>query len=193
MLATRLCQISGAVRFRSLGFISRGLSTNAAMAMKGEGEADGHEAGPAREKNAKPRHRLVKKEKGQRTKIETIPTQNVFEAIELVKSKAWANFDETVDVMLALGVDPRKAAQSVKGVASLPHGNGKKVRIAVFATGSDASDAVAAGADVVGGEDLVARIQQGDIPFDRVIATPEMMPTISKIGKVRTVVYYPAL
>ena len=111
-------------------------------------------------------------------------TQNVYNAVELVKARAWAKFDETVEISLNLGVDPRKPNQSIRGVASLPHGTGKKVRIAVFATGSDASDALAAGADVVGAEDLLARVQTGDVPFDRIIATPEMMPLISKVGKV---------
>lgn len=119
------------------------------------------------------------------TKKKTFPNPlNIFEAVGQMKKVAWASFPESVDVAIKLGVDPRKQNQSVRGVASLPHGNGKVVRVAVFASGADADAAIAAGADVVGGADLVTRVQGGDVPFDRVIATPEMMPLISKIGKV---------
>ena len=110
--------------------------------------------------------------------------KNIYEAIDLIKELSWAKFDETIEMAVNLGVDPRKPNQSVKGVASLPSGTGKTVRIAVFATGQDAQIALEAGASVVGAEDLVTRIQGGDIPFDRVIATPEMMPLVSKIGKI---------
>ncbi len=114
-------------------------------------------------------------------KNEILPPQNIFLAIDLIKAKSWANFDETVEVAAKLGVDPRKPNQSVKGVASLPHGTGKKVRVAVFAVGQDAQDALDAGADVVGGADLVARVLAGEVAFDRVIATPELMSAVSKI------------
>ena len=97
---------------------------------------------------------------------------------------ATARFDETVDMAINLGVDPRKPNQSVKGMARLPHGTGKKVRIAVFASGADAEAALAAGADVVGSTDLISRIQGGEMGFDRLIATPDMMAMVAKIGKI---------
>jgi len=113
-----------------------------------------------------------------------IPEQNIHYAIEIVKESAWAKFDETVEIAVNLGVDPRKPNQSIKGVAVLPNGTGKTVRVAVIATGQDAHEAKLAGADAVGAEDLIARIQAGDIPFDRVIATPEVMSMVGKIGKI---------
>ena len=109
---------------------------------------------------------------------------NVNNAMELVKSLCWARFDETIEVAVVLGVDPRKPNQSIKGISTLPHGTGKKVRIAVFALGPDADEALREGADVVGGADLIARVQGGEMAFDRVIATPEIMPQLSKIGRV---------
>jgi large subunit ribosomal protein L1 len=108
----------------------------------------------------------------------------VDEAISLVKSNATAKFDETVEVALNLGVDPRHADQMVRGVVSLPKGTGKDVRVAVFAKGGKADEATAAGADVVGAEDLMERIQGGQIDFDRVIATPDMMGIVGRLGKV---------
>ena len=109
---------------------------------------------------------------------------NIYHAIDLMRKNAYAGFNETVDLAINLGVDPRKPNQAIKGVCQLPNGNGKKVRVAVFANGSDAQAALAAGAEVVGAEDLVKAIMDGEINFDRVIATPEMMPLISKIGKI---------
>jgi large subunit ribosomal protein L1 len=106
------------------------------------------------------------------------------EAIGLVKSNATAKFDETVEIALNLGVDPRHADQMVRGVVSLPKGTGKDVRVAVFAKGGKADEATAAGADVVGAEDLMERIQGGNIDFDRVIATPDMMGIVGRLGKV---------
>ena len=108
----------------------------------------------------------------------------VDEAISLVKSNATAKFDETVEVALNLGVDPRHADQMVRGVVSLPKGTGKTVRVAVFAKGGKADEAKAAGADVVGAEDLMETIQGGTIDFDRVIATPDMMGVVGRLGKV---------
>jgi len=108
----------------------------------------------------------------------------VDEAIALVKGNATAKFDETVEVALNLGVDPRHADQMVRGVVSLPKGTGKDVRVAVFAKGAKADEATAAGADVVGAEDLMERIQGGQIDFDRVIATPDMMGVVGRLGKV---------
>ena len=108
----------------------------------------------------------------------------VDEAISLVKSNATAKFDETVEVALNLGVDPRHSDQMVRGVVSLPKGTGKEIRIAVFAKGAKADEATAAGADVVGAEDLMERVQGGQIDFDRVIATPDMMGIVGRLGKV---------
>ena len=108
----------------------------------------------------------------------------VDEAISLVKSNATAKFDETVEVALNLGVDPRHSDQMVRGVVSLPKGTGKDVRVAVFAKGGKADEAKAAGADVVGAEDLMERVQGGQIDFDRVIATPDMMGIVGRLGKV---------
>lgn len=125
--------------------------------------------------NSKPRHTV------QKPKYEKI---NVFDAVDIVKNSTWAKFDETFDIAVRLGVDPRKPNQAIKGVATLPSGTGKTVRVAVFAQGADAQAALDAGANVVGAEDLVARIQAGDIAFDRAIATPELMPLVGKIGKI---------
>jgi len=105
-------------------------------------------------------------------------------AIKLVKSCATAKFDETVEVAMNLGVDPRHADQMVRGVVSLPNGSGRTQRVAVFARGEKADEAKSAGADVVGAEDLVERVQGGQIDFDRVIATPDMMPLVGRLGKV---------
>ena len=108
----------------------------------------------------------------------------VDEALSIVKQNATAKFDETVEVALNLGVDPRHADQMVRGVVNLPKGSGKEVRVAVFAKGAKADEAKAAGADVVGAEDLMETIQGGQIDFDRVIATPDMMGVVGRLGKV---------
>jgi large subunit ribosomal protein L1 len=108
----------------------------------------------------------------------------VEEAIGLVKGNATARFDETIEVAMNLGVDPRHADQMVRGVVSLPKGTGKTVRVAVFAKGPKADEAKAAGADVVGAEDLMETVQGGRIDFDRVIATPDMMGVVGRLGKV---------
>ena len=108
----------------------------------------------------------------------------VDEAIGIVKSNATAKFDETIEVAMNLGVDPRHADQMVRGVVSLPKGTGKTVRVAVFAKGAKADEAKAAGADVVGAEDLMETVQGGQIDFDRVIATPDMMGVVGRLGKV---------
>jgi large subunit ribosomal protein L1 len=105
------------------------------------------------------------------------------EAFELVKATSKKKFDETVDVAIRLGVDPRKADQMIRGTVSLPHGTGKNVRVAVFAQGDAARDAEAAGADVVGAEDLVTRIEGGFLDFDVAIASPEMMGQVGKLGR----------
>ena len=108
----------------------------------------------------------------------------VDEALALVKGNATAKFDETVEVALNLGVDPRHADQMVRGVVNLPKGTGKTVRVAVFAKGGKADEAKTAGADVVGAEDLMETIQGGQIDFDRVIATPDMMGIVGRLGNV---------
>ena len=106
------------------------------------------------------------------------------EAVGMVKSRAKAKFDETVEVAMNLGVDPRHADQMVRGVVNLPNGTGKNIRVAVFAKDAKAEEARKAGADIVGAEDLVASVQGGKIDFDRVIATPDMMPLVGRLGKV---------
>jgi large subunit ribosomal protein L1 len=108
----------------------------------------------------------------------------VDEAVTLVKGNAKAKFDETVEISMQLGVDPRHADQMVRGVVSLPNGTGKSVRVAVFARDAKADEAKAAGADVVGAEDLMEVVQGGTIDFDRCIATPDMMPIVGRLGKV---------
>ncbi len=109
---------------------------------------------------------------------------SVEEAVRLVKENATAKFDETVEIAVNLGVDPRHADQMVRGVVSLPNGTGKNVRVAGFARGEKAEEAKAAGADIVGAEDLMETIQQGKIEFDRCIATPDMMPIVGRLGKI---------
>ncbi|MEL6102582.1 MAG: 50S ribosomal protein L1 [Pseudomonadota bacterium] len=109
---------------------------------------------------------------------------SVEEAVALVKSNAIAKFDETIEVAMNLGVDPRHADQMVRGVVGLPNGTGKTVRVAVFARGPKAEEAQAAGADIVGAEDLMETVQGGTIEFDRCIATPDMMPIVGRLGKV---------
>ncbi len=106
------------------------------------------------------------------------------QAMELVKELAQAKFDETVEASIRLGVDTRKADQNIRGSISLPHGTGKSVRVAVFAEGAQAAEAEAAGADIVGSDDLVAQIEAGNIDFDAAIATPNMMGKVGRLGKV---------
>jgi large subunit ribosomal protein L1 len=106
------------------------------------------------------------------------------EAVKLVKANATAKFDETLEIAMNLGVDPRHADQMVRGVVSLPNGTGKSVRVAVFAKDAKADEALAAGADIVGAEDLMETIQSGKIEFDRCIATPDMMPIVGRLGKI---------
>ena len=106
------------------------------------------------------------------------------EAVKLIKERAAAKFDETVEVAVNLGVDPRHADQMVRGVCMLPHGSGRNVRVAVFAKGDKAEEARKAGAEVVGAEDLVEAVQRGEINFDRAIATPDMMPLVGRLGKI---------
>ncbi|MBL4749317.1 MAG: 50S ribosomal protein L1 [Amylibacter sp.] len=108
----------------------------------------------------------------------------VEEAVSLIKANAKAKFDETIDIAVVLGVDPRHADQMVRGVIALPNGTGKTMRVAVFARDAKADEAKAAGADIVGAEDLMEIVQSGKIEFDRCIATPDMMPIVGRLGKV---------
>jgi len=106
------------------------------------------------------------------------------EAVQMVKERSKAKFDETIEVALNLNVDPRHSEQMVRGVVDLPHGTGKNVRVAVFAKGDKAEEAKAAGADIVGAEDLAEQIQKGQMDFDRCIATPDMMAVVGRLGKI---------
>src|SRR5215204_2069671 len=106
------------------------------------------------------------------------------DAIKMVKERAVAKFDETVEIAMNLGVDPRHADQMVRGVVNLPNGSGRTMRVGVFARGAKAEEAKAAGADVIGAEDLVEKVNKGEIDFDRCIATPDMMPLVGRLGKV---------
>jgi large subunit ribosomal protein L1 len=126
----------------------------------------------------------TKKQKALAAAVDTTRLYGVDEAIEALKANAKAKFDETIEIALNLGVDPRHADQMVRGVVTLPAGTGKDVRVAVFARGGKAEEATAAGADVVGAEDLMETIQGGTIDFDRVIATPDMMGIVGRLGKV---------
>lgn len=124
--------------------------------------------------------RIAKSREGiERTKLYALD-----EAVKLVRERAKAKFDESVEIAMNLGVDPKHADQMVRGVVNLPNGTGRVLRVAVFARGAKADEAKAAGADVVGAEDLVTTVQGGQIDFDRCIATPDMMPLVGRLGKV---------
>jgi large subunit ribosomal protein L1 len=130
---------------------------------------------------------MAKQSKKQKAMAGTVDRERLYgvdEAISAAKANATAKFDETIEIALNLGVDPRHADQMVRGVVTLPAGTGKDVRVAVFARGDKAEAATAAGADVVGAEDLMETIQAGTIDFDRVIATPDMMGIVGRLGKV---------
>src|SRR5215204_997909 len=128
--------------------------------------------------------KLTKKQKAQEGTVDRNRFYPVDEALSIVKKNATSKFDETVEIALNLGVDPRHADQMVRGVVNLPKGSGKTVRVAVFAKGAKAEEAKKAGADVVGAEDLMESIQGGKIDFERVIATPDMMGVVGRLGKV---------
>ena len=128
--------------------------------------------------------KITKKMKAVSGQVDREKLYQVGEAITLIKSLVSTKFDETVEIALNLGVDPRHADQMVRGVVNLPKGTGKDVRVAVFAKGAKADEATAAGAEVVGAEDLMESIQGGKIDFDRVIATPDMMGLVGRLGKV---------
>ena len=130
---------------------------------------------------------MAKQGKRHKTALETVDREKAYsldEAVKLVKQNAKAKFDETIEVAVNLGVDPRHADQMVRGTVNLPHGTGKSLRVAVFAKGDKADEATKAGADVVGADDLAQSIQNGEINFDRCIATPDMMPVVGKLGRV---------
>jgi len=121
---------------------------------------------------------------GAKAAIDATKSYSLEDAIKLVKQTSKAKFDETVEMSMNLGIDPRHADQMVRGLTSLPNGTGKTVRIGVFARGPKAEEAQAAGADVVGAEDLAEKIQAGEINFDRCIATPDMMGVVGRLGKI---------
>ena len=124
--------------------------------------------------------KIVKAREG----IDRVKLYPLGEAVSLVKERASAKFDETVEIAMNLGVDPKHADQMVRGVVNLPNGTGRTLKVAVFARGAKADEAKAAGADIVGAEDLVTSVQGGTIDFDRCIATPDMMPLVGRLGKV---------
>jgi len=128
--------------------------------------------------------KLSKKQKNQAGSVGADKLYGVDEAIALAKTNATSKFDETIEVALNLGVDPRHADQMVRGVVTLPKGTGKDVRVGVFARGAKADEAKAAGAEVVGAEDLLETIQGGTVDFDRCIATPDMMGLVGRLGKI---------
>ncbi len=128
--------------------------------------------------------KIGKRSKAAREAVDRKKLYDLSEAVALIKSNASAKFDETVEVAINLGVDPRHADQMVRGVVALPNGTGRDVRVAVFARDAKADEAKAAGADIVGAEDLVEEVQKGNINFDRCIATPDMMPLVGRLGKV---------
>ena len=128
--------------------------------------------------------RTGKRIRAARENIDRTALHTVDEAVKAVKANASAKFDETIEIAMNLGVDPRHADQMVRGVVSLPNGTGRDVRVAVFAKDAKAEEAQAAGADIVGAEDLMEKIQGGFMDFDRVIATPDMMSVVGRLGKV---------
>ena len=128
--------------------------------------------------------KIAKRIRATREGIDRVKLYPIADAVKLLKERATAKFDETIEVAMNLGVDPRHADQMVRGVCNLPNGSGRDVRVAVFARAGKAEEAKAAGADIVGAEDLVEIINSGKIDFDRCIATPDMMPLVGRLGKV---------
>ncbi|MDQ2084571.1 50S ribosomal protein L1 [Xanthobacteraceae bacterium Astr-EGSB] len=128
--------------------------------------------------------KLGKRNKKAREGIDRAKLYTLDEAVKMVKERAKAKFDETIEIAMNLGVDPRHADQMVRGVVNLPNGTGRTLRVAVFARGAKADEAKAAGADIVGAEDLVEIVNGGTIDFDRCIATPDLMPLVGRLGKV---------
>lgn len=128
--------------------------------------------------------KVGKRLKGAYEAIDREAVYDVAEAVKMVKEQAQAKFDETVEISVNLGIDPRHADQMVRGVVTLPNGTGKSVRVAVFAKGDKAKEAADAGADLVGAEDLAEKVKKGEIEFDRCIATPDMMGVVGRLGKI---------
>ncbi|WP_315919833.1 50S ribosomal protein L1 [Mesorhizobium sp. SP-1A] len=128
--------------------------------------------------------KIAKRVAKSREGIDPNKAYGLSEALQMLKDRSKVKFDETVEISMNLGVDPRHADQMVRGVVNLPNGTGRTVRVAVFARGDKADEAKAAGADIVGAEDLVEIVQKGEINFDRCIATPDMMPLVGRLGKV---------
>ena len=128
--------------------------------------------------------RIAKRVAKSRESLDRNKLYELGEAVRVLKERASAKFDETIEVAMNLGVDPRHADQMVRGVVNLPNGTGRTVRVAVFAKGEKADEAREAGADIVGAEDLLETVQRGEIDFDRCIATPDMMPLVGRLGKV---------
>jgi large subunit ribosomal protein L1 len=128
--------------------------------------------------------RTTKKQKTALAKFDRQKRHNLDEAVSVVKAAAYAKFDESVDVAVRLGVNPKHADQMVRGALVLPHGTGKKVRVLVFAKGEKEKEALEAGADVAGSDELVQKVQEGMLDFDRVIATPDMMGQVGKLGRI---------
>jgi large subunit ribosomal protein L1 len=128
--------------------------------------------------------RIAKRRKALIAKVDTNKRYTLKEAVQLVKSSANTKFDETIDVVINTGLDPKQTDQLVRGMVSMPNGTGKNIRVAVFARGDKAADALKAGADFVGAEDLAEKISAGFTDFDRVIASPDMMAVVGKLGKV---------
>jgi len=127
---------------------------------------------------------MGKKMKAVKEKFDKIKEYSLEEAIRIVRESSYSKFDETIDLAFNLGVDPKKSDQMVKGSVVLPHGIGKKVRVLVFAKGEKEKEAVDAGADIVGGEDIVGKISKGWLDFDKAVATPDMMGIVGKLGKI---------
>jgi large subunit ribosomal protein L1 len=128
--------------------------------------------------------KIAKRTAKAREGIDRNKAYGLSEAVKLLKERSAVKFDETIEVAMNLGVDPRHADQMVRGVVNLPNGTGRTLRVGVFARGAKADEAKAAGADVVGAEDLVEKVQNGSIDFDRCIATPDLMPLVGRLGKV---------
>jgi large subunit ribosomal protein L1 len=127
---------------------------------------------------------IAKRMKAIREGVDPAKAYPLVEAVKMIKARAKAKFDETIEIAMNLGVDPTHADQMVRGVVTLPNGSGRTLRVGVFARGAKADEAKAAGADVVGAEDLVEKVGKGEIDFDRCIATPDMMPLVGRLGKV---------
>lgn len=127
---------------------------------------------------------MTKRYQNNLAKVDQAKNYGLIEAVELLSQLTGAKFDETVDVAIRLGVDPKQAEQNVRGTVSLPHGTGKTVRVAVFAKGDKASEAKAAGADLVGDADLIEKVSKGFVDFDQTVATPDLMGQVGKLGKV---------